>query len=92
MDMSYDVTHAIVVMSYMDMSSDVAHDNVVIWCIDTWCDIAHAIVFVIYRYIISCNTCYFGDVIYLSFTWSRYVIVVRFYMDMSSNVNMASPQ
>ena len=35
MDMSCNVAHAIVVMSYMDTSSDVAHDTVVTSYMDT---------------------------------------------------------
>ena len=45
MDVSYDVAHAIVVMSYMDTSSDVAHDIMVTSYMD----------------VIWCSICYFGD-------------------------------
>ena len=46
MDMSCDVAHAIVVMSYMDTSSEVAHDTVVTSYMDT-CEFAFVMLFCI---------------------------------------------
>ena len=83
-----DVAHFIVVTSFVDVSSYVAHAIVVTSCMDTSCDVAHTIVFrsVIYRYVISCSTCYCGDVKYWYFIWCRHAIVVTSYMDTSSDV------